>query len=109
MSKVRKIGDLFVKHPNSFTDEEISYYLDVCWSRHKDTWSGVHEVIMTIDGEDCVCQLVYKSVPFERIRRITGYLAPTDRWNEAKRAELGDRVKHKLGGGDGKAEDEGER
>ncbi|NLB15628.1 MAG: anaerobic ribonucleoside triphosphate reductase [Clostridiales bacterium] len=33
--------------------------------------------------------------PFDRIRRITGYLVGTvDHWNDAKRAELGDRVKH---------------
>ena len=35
---------------------------------------------------------------FERIRRITGYLVCTvDRWNDSKRAEEQDRVKH-LGG-----------
>lgn len=34
---------------------------------------------------------------FERIRRITGYLVGTiDRWNNAKRAEEKDRVKHSL-------------
>lgn len=33
--------------------------------------------------------------PFERIRRITGYLVGTlNKWNNAKRAEEGDRVKH---------------
>lgn len=33
--------------------------------------------------------------PFERIRRITGYLVGTlDRFNNAKRAEVNDRVKH---------------
>ena len=33
--------------------------------------------------------------PFERIRRITGYLVGTlDRFNNAKRAEERDRVKH---------------
>ena len=33
--------------------------------------------------------------PFERIRRITGYLVGTlDRFNDAKRAEENDRVKH---------------
>lgn len=32
---------------------------------------------------------------FERIRRITGYLTGTlDRWNNAKKAEEHDRVKH---------------
>ena len=36
-----------------------------------------------------------KGVGFERIRRITGYLVGTvDRWNDAKKAELNDRVKH---------------
>jgi ribonucleoside-triphosphate reductase len=34
-------------------------------------------------------------VPFQRIRRITGYLVGTlDTWNSAKRAEEKDRVKH---------------
>lgn len=34
-------------------------------------------------------------VKFERIRRITGYLVGTfDKWNNAKRAEEKDRVKH---------------
>lgn len=34
-------------------------------------------------------------VPFERIRRITGYLVGTmDKWNDAKKAEERDRVKH---------------
>lgn len=37
------------------------------------------------------------SVPFERIRRITGYLVGTlDRFNNAKRAEVEDRVKHNM-------------
>ena len=38
-------------------------------------------------------------VKFERIRRITGYLVGTlDKWNEAKKAEEKDRVKHGIGG-----------
>ncbi|MGP1587510.1 MAG: anaerobic ribonucleoside-triphosphate reductase [Treponemataceae bacterium] len=36
-----------------------------------------------------------KGVEFERIRRITGYLVGTlDRFNDAKRAEEHDRIKH---------------
>ena len=39
---------------------------------------------------------------FERIRRITGYLVGTlDHFNDAKRAEVRDRVKHSLGTGAG--------
>lgn len=38
-----------------------------------------------------------EGVEFERIRRITGYLVGTvDRFNDAKRAEESDRVKHGL-------------
>ncbi len=38
-----------------------------------------------------------QDVGFERIRRITGYLVGTmDKWNDAKRAEERDRVKHSL-------------
>ena len=34
-------------------------------------------------------------VKFDRIRRITGYLSgDTSTWNNAKKAELKDRVKH---------------
>ena len=41
--------------------------------------------------------LVGEGQDFERIRRITGYLVGTiDRWNNAKRAEELDRVKHTL-------------
>ena len=38
---------------------------------------------------------VFEKVPFQRIRRITGYLVGTlDRFNNAKRAEVEDLVKH---------------
>ena len=38
-----------------------------------------------------------EGVSFERIRRITGYLVGTmEKWNNAKRSEEHDRVKHGL-------------
>ena len=41
-----------------------------------------------------------KGVKFERIRRITGYLVGSlATWNDAKKAEEKDRVKHSLKGG----------
>ncbi len=43
-------------------------------------------------------QKMGKGVCFERIRRITGYLVGTmDKWNNAKKAEEKDRVKHGWG------------
>lgn len=38
---------------------------------------------------------VFEKIPFQRIRRITGYLVgDLGRFNDAKRAEVMDRVKH---------------
>jgi hypothetical protein len=54
---------------------------------------GCDHVSVTIDGD--FLEVDYHVMPFERIRRITGYLVGTlDRFNDAKRAEVGDRVKH---------------
>ncbi len=45
----------------------------------------------------CMNEKMGQGVGFERIRRITGYLVGTmDKWNDAKRAEERDRVKHDL-------------
>ncbi len=38
-----------------------------------------------------------QGVGFERTRRITGYCAPVQRFCDAKKAELKDRVKHGVG------------
>ncbi len=46
-------------------------------------------------GHADVNGMVGEGVKFERIRRITGYLVGSlDRFNNAKRAEEHDRVKH---------------
>lgn len=42
----------------------------------------------------CELKKIGAGVSFERIRRITGYLTTEKRWNNAKKAELEDRVKH---------------
>ena len=43
-------------------------------------------------------KVVGEGVGFERIRRITGYLVGTvDRFNDGKKAEEHDRVKHTFG------------
>ena len=49
---------------------------------------------MTVKTEN---EKLGQGVGFERIRRITGYLVGTmDKWNDAKRAEERDLVKHGL-------------
>ena len=48
-----------------------------------------------VDGEEVELRYHLRSEKFDRIRRITGYLVGTlDRFNDAKRAEEHDRVKH---------------
>ena len=58
---------------------------------------SVESMTIELDGEFVNLSYTLKPVPFERIRRITGYLVGTmDNWNDAKRAEERDRVKHSL-------------
>lgn len=48
-----------------------------------------------IYGKSVVETTKGEGIKFERIRRITGYLVGTmDRWNDAKKSEEHDRVKH---------------
>ena len=52
---------------------------------------------ITLEVADCDIMYILRR-PFERIRRITGYLVgTTDRFNDAKQAEEHDRVKHGVG------------
>lgn len=53
------------------------------------------EFILQDDGVSVLERFWWEPVQFERLRRITGYLVGSlDRWNDAKRAEEHDRVKH---------------
>ncbi len=50
---------------------------------------------LNLDGDYVDIKYTFANQPFQRIRRITGYLVGTlDRFNNAKRAEEADRVKH---------------
>ena len=54
-------------------------------------------VDIKLDGEWADISYHYTNPSFERIRRITGYLVGTlERFNDAKRAEERDRVKHSV-------------
>lgn len=55
------------------------------------------ELQMDIEKKEknTVKEMIGEGVKFERIRRITGYLVGSiDRFNDAKRAEVADRIKH---------------
>lgn len=55
---------------------------------------------MAVNQQLTITRTVGQGVGFERTARITGYLVGSlDRFNNAKRKEEADRVKHGLGGG----------
>lgn len=62
---------------------------------HKPPLKGI--TIEIVDEHNADITYDYDTIPFERIRRVTGYLAGTlDRFNNAKQAEVRDRVKHEV-------------
>ena len=74
---------------------EIDAYLD--YLAHKFPHKQVIDLEVRVDGEDVELSYTFAPEPFERIRRITGYLVgDMSRWNDAKRAEEHDRVKHNV-------------
>lgn len=77
----------------AITNEELQQYIDRGNELYHDALEGMD---IEVGEEDVKITYHIRSVnPFERIRRITGYLVGTlDKWNNAKRAEERDRVKH---------------
>lgn len=74
--------------------EEIDAYTEMARSKYVDKLVGL-EINIENEDEVTLTYILKNDVPFERIRRITGYLVGTlDKWNDAKRAEERDRVKH---------------
>ena len=74
---------------------EINSYIDRAQKLYPE--KTIQTIDLKIDGEFVDVDYHFADVPFQRIRRITGYLVATlDRFNDAKRAEGRDRVKHGL-------------
>lgn len=91
--------EIRVKAPEGITisEEEKKAYLEHI--KKNNPHRQIEWVEIVIDNEG-YANLTYSLAPvdFERIRRITGYLVgTTGRWNNAKKDELKDRVKHSCG------------
>jgi len=87
------VEGISVKVNVEMPQEEIVTYIQ----RAKDKYQGksLAEVNICVDGEEVDLEYKFMPISFERTRRITGYLVGTmDRWNNAKKAEEKDRVKH---------------
>lgn len=73
--------------------------IDVYVARAREKFKGrtIREIDIKVDGEYVDLSYTFEPVKFDRIRRITGYLVgTTERFNNAKKAEVEDRVKHDL-------------
>lgn len=71
---------------------ELEAYVQRGKEKYGDKLQGLH---LVFDGEEVEIYYTLYQPSFQRIRRITGYLVGTmDKWNNAKRAEEHDRVKH---------------
>lgn len=71
---------------------EINAYIDRAKEKYGREPLGID---IKVDGDYVELSYDFGHTPFQRIRRITGYLVGTlDRFNNAKRAEEHDRVKH---------------
>ena len=86
--RVNVIGD-------QIPQEEINAYID--YGKKKYSGREITGMDVTVDGDFVDLKYTFADVPFDRIRRITGYLVGTlDRFNDGKRAEERDRVKHNV-------------
>lgn len=77
-------------------DEKRWYTNNIQEQLNLKTVDEINTIKLNLRGEKVDVDVVLeKPEKFERIRRITGYLVGTvDRWGDAKKSELHDRVKH---------------
>ena len=79
----------------SLPNDEIEGYIER--GRRKRPEAMLTSLSTNVDGDYVELSYTNNEVPFERIRRITGYLVgDMNRFNNAKRAEVAERVKHEV-------------
>ena len=78
------------------TYNEAVNYIELCEKQKGNKSDKITEIVLKPEPDDNISiDWTVKPLPFDRIRRITGYLVgDLNRWNNAKRQEEHDRVKH---------------
>lgn len=98
MKETHKYNYLGVELSSDFplTNEEVIGYINHYLEQEKGNVAKLELKLVDDNEGEFVDVVIYsKYQPFQRIRRITGYLVEsTSRWNSAKKAELSKRVKH---------------
>ena len=73
--------------------KEKQGYID--YVQKKNPKKIIKYIKVTLDGDFANLEYEVEEEPFDRIRRITGYLSEVRQFNNGKKGELRDRVKHK--------------
>lgn len=90
-----EIDGISVGYHHDIGPEELDNYVRRGREKYGDALCGM---TIHLDGDYAEITYDVRPVKFDRIRRITGYLVGTlDRFNDAKLAEVNDRVKHGVG------------
>jgi anaerobic ribonucleoside-triphosphate reductase activating protein len=87
------IDGINVMADSGVTEAEIQAIVN----EEKQLWEkkgkSLGKIEVSIENDELVVKASERS-PITRVRRITGYLSTIDHFNDAKQAELLDRVKH---------------
>lgn len=87
------IDDIEVHANESVSEQEAKAY--IAYIRERNPRKEIASIDLNFEGEEVGLGYHLQPEGFEKIRRITGYLVGTvDRFNNGKRAEERDRVKH---------------
>lgn len=79
----------------TLSQEEINAYLNYAMEKYPKR--VIRSMQIDIDGDYVNLSYEFEDIPFQRIRRITGYLVgDLSRFNNAKRSEVDERVKHNI-------------
>lgn len=96
-ASVLKIGSIdVVVVGGKMSEKEMKAYVDRATTLYPEKPITAMNIAI-VDDENVDIEYHYDTTPFQRIRRVTGYLAGTlDRFNNAKQAEVRDRVTHDI-------------
>lgn len=91
--KTQTIDGIYVTASDGLPTEELQQYVTLM----REHYLLMKSMTVKLNGEYVDIAVHTRNQPFERLRRITGYLVGSmPRWNDAKRAEEADRVKHSI-------------
>lgn len=93
MKYQKTIDEILINSNEEISDHEAKAYIQ--YVRKNNPRKEIESIELEFEGEEVGLGYHLQPEGFEKIRRITGYLVGTvDRFNDGKRAEERDRVKH---------------